>query len=255
MWTPALLCSFFIMEERRAIKGYEWLYEISSYWRCRSLPRKVKATLYWKRTVQNYKWQILKEHLMKWERVRYTLSKNNKLRFFQSHRLVAQAFLWLDIRDKKTVVMHLDDDPKNNKVDNLKVWTQKENIAMCIKQWKHYSQTERWLKNLRVQHEKQRKIPISEYDTIREMLDQWMSCKQISMRYTVDDSTMCKIKNKMWYKYPYWLKFYPKWVNKYSIQTVISEWYSAQGAINDWIPKYVYYELRKKVKLFIAWQN
>jgi len=45
------------------------------------------------------------------------------------HRLVASAFLGLDISNSSMVVMHKDDNPKNNKLYNLAIGSQKDNIA------------------------------------------------------------------------------------------------------------------------------
>lgn len=48
------------------------------------------------------------------------------------HRLVAKAFL--NNYTDECVVMHLDNNPSNNNVNNLKCGTQKENIQQCYKQ-------------------------------------------------------------------------------------------------------------------------
>lgn len=55
------------------------------------------------------------------------------------HRLVGLTFLGLDPNDKWQVMMHLDDNPKNNYLSNLKVGTHKENTAWNIKgEWGLY---------------------------------------------------------------------------------------------------------------------
>lgn len=43
------------------------------------------------------------------------------------HRLVAAAFLELDFDDKTQVVNHLDQNPRNNRVDNLEITTSRDN--------------------------------------------------------------------------------------------------------------------------------
>lgn len=45
----------------------------------------------------------------------------------KAHQLIAEAFLGPK-PDEKSVVLHLDDNPLNNRVDNLKWGTQKENL-------------------------------------------------------------------------------------------------------------------------------
>lgn len=45
------------------------------------------------------------------------------------HRIVGAAFLGLDLKNPQQCVMHLDDNPTNNHLYNLKIGTQKDNIA------------------------------------------------------------------------------------------------------------------------------
>lgn len=58
------------------------------------------------------------------------LRKDGKAKMFQVHRLVAKAF----IPNPKNlpVVHHIDENPQNNSVENLKWCTQKENVQYCI---------------------------------------------------------------------------------------------------------------------------
>ena len=58
------------------------------------------------------------------------LYNDGRKRSLMSHILVAEHFLPNPGRHE--VVMHLDDDPSNNDVSNLKWGTQKENIQDCI---------------------------------------------------------------------------------------------------------------------------
>jgi hypothetical protein len=52
--------------------------------------------------------------------------KNNKKAFFYVHRLV--AFAWLEKKPHQNDVMHLDDNPMNNCVENLRWCTHSENM-------------------------------------------------------------------------------------------------------------------------------
>jgi len=55
------------------------------------------------------------------------LKEDDKMNWMYVHRLVAMAFI--KRKNKKcNVVMHLDDNPKNNHIDNLKWGTQLENM-------------------------------------------------------------------------------------------------------------------------------
>ena len=53
---------------------------------------------------------------------------NGKSAFFYVHRLV--AFAWLKRKIHQNVVMHIDDNPTNNCVDNLMWGTQQQNMKM-----------------------------------------------------------------------------------------------------------------------------
>ena len=58
-----------------------------------------------------------------------TLNYENKYRNVRVHRLIAKAFL--NDYSEDCIVMHLDNNPQNNKIENC---TQKENIQQCYKQ-------------------------------------------------------------------------------------------------------------------------
>lgn len=55
---------------------------------------------------------------------------------FLVHRLVAEAFL--PNLEKLPVVMHKDDDPTNNEVENLKWGTQKDNMQDCYEKGRYF---------------------------------------------------------------------------------------------------------------------
>lgn len=59
------------------------------------------------------------------------LTENGKAHWMYVHRLVAIAFL--KKRKSCDVVMHIDDNPKNNNVENLQWGTMKENIRWIYK--------------------------------------------------------------------------------------------------------------------------
>jgi hypothetical protein len=64
------------------------------------------------------------------------LSINNIRKYFYVQRLVMLAFKGPMPKDVD-VVMHLDDNPVNNHLSNLKYGTQKENVAECIRKHRH----------------------------------------------------------------------------------------------------------------------
>lgn len=99
-----------MIEEWRAVPGYEGLYEVSSYGRIRSLDRYVKSKS------ESYR-------LQKGRVLSPIITTNGYLlvglqgKMFRVHRLVAQAFI--PNLDNLPQVNHKDEDKTNNKIDNL----------------------------------------------------------------------------------------------------------------------------------------
>lgn len=95
------------------IQGYEELYEVSNTGKVKSLERK-------------YNWGVgkctVKEKIIKPSACTYSrvgLSKNAKVKFYLVHRLVALHFI--PNPNNYPIVMHKDDNPKNNHYTNL-IW-------------------------------------------------------------------------------------------------------------------------------------
>ena len=90
-----------MIEEWKDVQGYEGLYEISNTGKVKSL---IKGRLL--KPANHVKGYLFT-----------TLTKDGKHRRFYIHRLVASAFL--DNKEKKSEVNHIDGNKKNNHVDNL----------------------------------------------------------------------------------------------------------------------------------------
>lgn len=104
-----------MIEEWRAVVGYEGLYEVSNMGKVKRL-------------------KVLKPDIVfGYERV--TLCVNNKPKHYYLHCLVAKAFI--SNPENKLFVNHIDNNRKNNTVSNLEWVTQIENINHCIKQGRH----------------------------------------------------------------------------------------------------------------------
>ena len=97
----------------KPIKGYEEFYSISNYGRIKSNDRTVKC-YGGKRTIKG---KIMNPPMDKDGYLRIGLSKNKKQKHYHVHRLVAQHFL--DNPNNYPVINHIDENKKNNKVDNL----------------------------------------------------------------------------------------------------------------------------------------
>jgi hypothetical protein len=105
----------------KPVEGYEGLYEISNAGRVKSVSRIV---LYKSGFYHKNKGKIMKLTPCSSDKrcnyFRVSLSKNNQVKRFDVHRLVAEHFL---TREKwETVVNHIDGNKQNNRVDNLE-WT------------------------------------------------------------------------------------------------------------------------------------
>ena len=118
------------------IKWYEWYYDISNMWRVRS---------YWKK---GNRWSILmaepcrllKPRIKKqWtlDLLTVTLYSESKRKYhYRLSRLVAQAFLGLDYKDKKINVILKNNDPSDCSVSNLKLGTASERVINAIGNWR-----------------------------------------------------------------------------------------------------------------------
>lgn len=104
-------------EEWRDVPGYEGCYQVSSFGRVKSVRNKKNSK----------KGQILKDYPSKGRVIyrRVTLCNGIKKDYFYIHRLVAQTFL--PNPKNKPCVDHIDGNPSNNVVENLRWVTTKEN--------------------------------------------------------------------------------------------------------------------------------
>ena len=109
-----------LKEEWVQIKGYEGHYQVSNYGRIYSTPKDGKKA------------KLLKLETVKKGYKRVTLSKNGKTKRYQVHRLVGQAFL--QNPEGKAQINHIDNNPSNNRVDNLEWVSPSENMQHSLKQ-------------------------------------------------------------------------------------------------------------------------
>lgn len=117
------------------IEWYEWLYQISNIGRVKSLN--------YKRT---WKHIILSNNIMRNWYHKIWLRNKGIYKKMYIHRLVAQAFLWLDISNTKILVCHKDDNPSNNMVENIFLWNHKENSRDMLNKWRSVIQKDKRLK-------------------------------------------------------------------------------------------------------------
>ena len=99
----------------KPIRDYEGLYEVSNLGRIKRLGND-----------KNRKEKILKPYKNKLGYLRVTLSKDNKVKYMFIHRLVAIAFI--PNPENKPCIDHINTIPSDNRVENLRWATYKENM-------------------------------------------------------------------------------------------------------------------------------
>ena len=113
----------------KPIKGYEGIYEVSSYGRVRSLERSISLRNQHGEYVRVEKGRIMAQKLQNTDRLQVSLRKvvNGKLtrKTFYVHRLVAQAFI--PNPDGLETVNHKNEDHHDNRVENLEWMTREDN--------------------------------------------------------------------------------------------------------------------------------
>lgn len=109
------------MEEWRPIKDYEGFYEVSNLGRVKSLDRIIIDSKGRKRLFEG---KIMKLKSDRYGYLYVSLNKNGK-KNFKVHRLVAEAFI-PNTEDKKHVD-HINTNKEDNRVENLRWVTPKEN--------------------------------------------------------------------------------------------------------------------------------
>ena len=110
-------------EQWKPIEGYEGLYEVSNLGHVRGVARIVRSSGISQRMALG---RVLKPYTNKLRYQYVALSKDNKRETLSVHRLVAMAFI--PNPDNLPCVNHKDEDPKNNKVENLEWCTTKYNL-------------------------------------------------------------------------------------------------------------------------------
>lgn len=113
-------------EEWKSVEGFEGLYEVSNYGNVKSLDRLEKVG----NSMRIRHGRILKARAQKGGHLLVVLCKNGEIYHRTIHRLVASAFI--DNPDNKPVVDHIDTNPANNCVSNLKWATVQENCMNSL---------------------------------------------------------------------------------------------------------------------------
>ena len=168
------------MEDWRDIRGYEGLYQVSNLGRVKSLGNN-----------KSKKEKILKPYLNKDGYSLINLYKKGKIKNFQVHRLVAEAFI--PNVNNYLQVNHKDENRTNNKVDNLEWCTHKYNLNYGTRNKRHSEKVKG------SKHPRARKVQCittgREFNCIKEAAEYYSIAK-------VDISKCCKGKLKSAGKHP-----------------------------------------------------
>lgn len=112
------------MEIWRDIPGYEGLYRVSNLGRVKSLTHSVKCRIGYRIVIGKMLSQCIANTYYS-----VALSKKSKHVNYKVHQLVAIAFLNHVPCGSKLVVDHKDYNPLNNRLYNIQVITQRENLS------------------------------------------------------------------------------------------------------------------------------
>lgn len=107
----------------RPIAGFEGIYEASTTGKVRSVDRATKLA---NGNVRKYRGQLISQFENSAGYYVIRLSKNGKTSPHRVHRIVAETFI--GERGQGLEIRHLDGNPKNNDVSNLKYGTHSENM-------------------------------------------------------------------------------------------------------------------------------
>lgn len=113
------------MERWKPIPGYEHKYQVSACGGVRSVDHYVRLVAHGKETQRLVPGKTLKPGRSTSGHLTVCLGKGNT---HGVHRLVASAFLGACPAGKE--VLHLDGDPSNNRLENLRYGTRSENLKM-----------------------------------------------------------------------------------------------------------------------------
>lgn len=198
-------------EEWRDIPGYEGKYMVSSFGRVFRLERFVNN--HWTNN-SRIKSKLLNS-LDNGDWYKYVhLHKNGKNKNMRVHRLVASAFLWLDLSvpwdyKKWLCVCHKDDNPLNNDVDNLFLWTINDNNQDAIRKWRRtiliwVNAPMFWRKWLDHPASK----PVKQFTKKWEFIRDWESATDAWLKLWISNWniwTCCKkmVKTAGWYKWEF----------------------------------------------------
>lgn len=112
-------------EEFRDVPGYEGLYQVSNLGNVKSLPKEWITSIC---TLKSHNGKILKANKNNIGYYQVGLSNRINTKTYRIHQLVAMAFLnHIPNDNRKIVVDHINNNPLDNRLENLQIITTREN--------------------------------------------------------------------------------------------------------------------------------
>ena len=172
------------MEIRKPIPWFDY-YEISNYWKIRSMDVKVNCRegKWWR----IHKWRILKQKIDRDGYCKICLYKQTKKTYHIVHRLVYMTFIDPNLQytshDDKCLVCHKNDIRDDNRVENLFLWSHQDNENDMVS------------KKRNVRWERQHLAKLKEIDIykIRMLFWVWLSRRWISKMFWVAPFTIGQV--------------------------------------------------------------
>jgi hypothetical protein len=113
------------------IPNYEGVYQVSNFGRVKSLPR---IRNHRNNTSYYTKEKIVNGNIVRGGYLSFGLNKNSKIKHYRIHQIVAMAFLGHKPNGTSDIVVdHIDDNRINNRVENLRLVTQRENTSKRVR--------------------------------------------------------------------------------------------------------------------------
>ena len=164
---------------------YRWIHEYMPRWWEKNWKSKIVKERY---TTE----KIMKWHSLWWYRRVSLCDWGQKSTLFLIHRLVYftfnsidRKFLW---QKTNTLVLHKNDIRDDNRLDNLFLWTQDDNIYDMIRKWRH-----------RTWRSKKVKIWFDDVQWIKEKYNEIKSIYKVATLYWVSYATISRVINwKAW---------------------------------------------------------
>lgn len=159
----------------KPVVGYENLYEVSNLGRVRTIPKK------------GFNKQVTRKTGLD-VRTGYTtimLRKNNVLRTKRIHSLVVEAFLGIKT-NKKLVANHINGNKRDNRLENLELISQKENI--------HHAFNLGLVTITTGDARYNSKIKEKDFPRLLEMFKTDMTSKEIAKLFNVNPTTISRIR-------------------------------------------------------------